>query len=138
MFKHVLVPVDFAENNRSSIDHGSRLTDPEGVLTLLHIIEEIENLDEREGQEFYNKLKAMAKDKMATWLEYAKKTGKTSRAKILIGKRVVSIVTYAAQHDVDLIVAGSHRLDWREPLKGFSTVSHQLAVVAQCPVMLVK
>lgn len=107
-------------------------------MTLVHIIEEIAHLEEGEEQGFNEKLKNMAKNKMETWLDYARKTGKTCRTKTLIGKRVITIVTFASQHEVDLIVVGSHRLDWREPLKGFSTVSHQLAVVAQCPVLLVK
>ncbi len=54
------------------------------------------------------------------------------------GKRAEAIVRYAENRDMDLIVLSSHKVDRDHPALGWGTISYRIAIVARCPVLLVK
>ena len=121
-----------------SIDYAAKFAGLNTLVILFHVIEEIDHLDDREDVAFYEKLKALAKEKMDKLVEETQSKGLRVRPKIVVGKRALRIITYAADHEVDLIVMSSHKMDWGQPTKGFSTISHQVAVMGKCPILLVK
>ncbi|HYM61510.1 MAG TPA: universal stress protein, partial [Thermoanaerobaculia bacterium] len=72
---------------------------------------------------------------------FAKRAAKARAAvatKVVIGDRVERILQFAAANDVGLIVLSSHKVDARRPGKGLDTISYKVAILAACPVMLVK
>ena len=58
-------------------------------------------------------------------------------ALLIVGSRCGEILR-AAEGDVDLIVVSSHRVNLERRGVGASTLSYQIAVLAPCPVLLVK
>ena len=65
-------------------------------------------------------------------------TGKTVDQQITYGNRAREIVSHADEHGTDLIVLASRQLDPEQPEKTWTSISHQVAVLARCPVLLVK
>jgi universal stress protein A len=57
---------------------------------------------------------------------------------ILYGNRVQEILRFATDHNIDLIVMDSHRIDLVNPGHGWGTISYKVSVLAQCPIMLIK
>lgn len=58
--------------------------------------------------------------------------------KVLLGTRVETLVQYTHEHDVDLVVMQSHPVDPADPARGWNTISYKVALLAPCPVLLVK
>ena len=61
-----------------------------------------------------------------------------SDSEIIYGHRTAEIIGYDQEHDVDLIVLRSHVLDGANIAGGFGTLSHQVALLAPCSVLLVR
>lgn len=138
MFNHILVPVDFTEKNRRVLDVALTLTKKhQSKLTLLHVIEKIEFLAEEDTKEFYRKLETAAQEKMERLVQKLKDRDIAILTIIVYGKRAQEIVRYAVEHSVDLLVLNSHRVDPDNP-QDWGTISYKVAILSQCPVLLVK
>ena len=62
-----------------------------------------------------------------------------SRASVDIGElQDAASQRIAEATGADLIVMRSHQVDPAEPTQGWGTISHKIAILAQCPVMLMK
>ncbi len=61
-----------------------------------------------------------------------------SRVSVIYGKRAGEIVKFAAKQSVDLIVMSSHKPNLNNPSRDFGTISHRVAIIAPCAVLLVK
>ena len=113
VFNHILVPVDFTEKNRIALGVAGELAGQnQAALTLLHVVETIENLDDAEFQEFYKRLE----DRSARKLDELAKTldiGISIQQQTLLGKPVTQIVKFAMQQNVDLLVMNSHAVNPR-------------------------
>jgi nucleotide-binding universal stress UspA family protein len=139
MFSHLLVPVDFTDKNEAAvqiaIDTARR---DASEVVLLHVIETIDHMDFAEMADFYRKLEVRAAAKLAVLAERFSSAGVRSRYEIVFGKRTEQILKLAAAEPTDLIVLSSHRVDRDHPALGLGTISYQVAIVARCPVLLVK
>ena len=94
------------------------------------------SFDEYKG--FYAQLEGRAEKSMdALAASYGGGHVKIER-QILYGNRVREILKFAAEHQIDLIIMNSHRVDLEDPVQGWGTISYKIGVLAQCPVMLVK
>lgn len=138
MFERILVPVDFSEQNQLSIEHAARLASPGALVTLMHVIEEIEHLDDQEDKAFYDKLIQMAEEKMAALEEFARNLGLEIVSEVMIGKRAAEILTVAKERNFSIIVLHTHTANWEEPMESLGGTSHVVAVYAHCPVFLVR
>jgi len=139
MFSRLLVPLDFSEQNEAAIEIAIETARRDGAeVTLLHVIETIEHMDFEEMADFYRKLEARAAAKLSALTERVAGAGVRARYEIVFGKRAASIVQQAAASQTDLIVLSSHRVDRDHPALGLGTISYQVAIVARCPVLLVK
>ena len=58
--------------------------------------------------------------------------------KLLYGKRVLEIVRDARERKVDLIVMSSHKIDPAAAAQSLGTLSYQVSILCDCPVLLVK
>lgn len=139
MFKTVLVPVDLSDQNAASVAMAAKLTDPgHGTLHLLHVIELIPGLGLEEERAFYDRLERDATAHLARLSRIAEKEKRAQRADVLFGARGAVILNEAERLSADLLVMRSHRVGRTEPYQGFGTLSHQIGILASCPVLLVK
>jgi nucleotide-binding universal stress UspA family protein len=139
MFQHVLLPTDLSEGARPALQVARDVARQNGArLTLLHVVQTIEHLPLRGLKGFYAQLKESAQDKLDRLSEATSFRDLDLHRKVVLGRTADAIVTFADRHRVDLIVMGSHPVDPKRPLHGFASVSHKVAILARCPVLLVK
>lgn len=137
MFQHVLVPVDLTDRNRRALDTAARLAGEDGEVTLLHVIETLD-LPFDELEDFYQRLHDRAHVGMDQMAEPLSVRGLTVIQRVSYGSRLREILGHAEQNLTDLIVMSSRRLEPSEAPTGFATLSHQVAILSQIPVLLVK
>ena len=143
MFRKILVPVDFTEKNEAALQAAiqtasHRDKEQEGEVTLLHVIETIEHIGFEEMADFYRGLETRAAAKLFAMEERFREAGVPVRHELLYGKRAETIVRFAEDREMDLIVLSSHKVDRDHPALGWGTISYRIAIVARCPVLLVK
>ena len=141
MFRKILVPVDFTEKNEPALRTAVEVASPgEGgsEVTLLHVIESIEHLEAGEMADFYRGLETRATARLFTLQERFKEAGLAVRQELVIGKRAETIVRFAEDQAMDLVILSSHRVDRDHPALGLGTLSYRVAIVVRCPVLLVK
>ena len=138
MFQRILVPVDLTEKNvRAVRTAGSLARRMEGEVTLLHVIETLD-LPFEELEEFYERLEAKAAAAMRDLSAPLEEASLPHSQHVVYGKRGEEIVEFAEENGVDLVVLRSHRVDLEDPGAGWTTLSYKVAILAQCPVLLVK
>ncbi len=139
LFSHILVPVDFTEKNNAALRTAKRLAHQnQARVTLLHVIETIEYVDDEEVADFYDKLKATSKTKLQFLADLFNAEDVNVQYKIVIGNRARGIVSFAMQNNVDLVVLSSHKVELSEVPKGLGTLSHYVSLLCQCPVLHVR
>ncbi|MCF8085678.1 MAG: universal stress protein [Desulfohalobiaceae bacterium] len=142
MFRHILVPTDLTERSAGAIQLAMDMhtncfsgEEQEGKISLLHVIQKVVEDEEEDFSDFYEDLKARARDRFE---DIARDTRLPVEKHILVGSRVEEIVRFARENQVDLAVLSSHRIDPDNPAEGWGTISHKVGILAPCPVMLVK
>jgi nucleotide-binding universal stress UspA family protein len=140
MFRKILVPVDFTGKNETALDSAVQIaaTQAESEITLLHVIETIEHIEFSEMSDFYRRLELQVAAKLFALEARLKERGANVRHEILFGKRAETVVSYAEEKGVDLMILSSHKVDRDHPALGLGTLSYGIAIVARCPVLLVK
>jgi len=138
LFEHILIPVDFTEKNQAALDVAFQLASQNrSRLTLLHVIETVEEADD-EIQSFYDMLEEKARTEMAQMADRFLGDKLVVEQSILFGRRGSEIVRTSLENQVDLVVLSSHKIDLDQPPKDWGTLSYQVSVLCQCPVLLVK
>lgn len=138
MFKNIVVPVDLGPGHEPAVDLAVSLLKPEGGhMTLVHAVEAIKGLPQEQAPSFYSRLEAAAQEHLG---QYLKRKGALHVAtlRVLNGDRAIEILRLAEECAADLIVLRSHRIDPRDPSAGWAALSHKIAALAPCPVLLVK
>lgn len=139
MFSNILVPVDFTLKNESALNTALDLVrGREAKVTLLHVIEIIEHVEIEEMADFYRGLETRAAAKLYGLEERFKQALVPVYHEIICGKRAETIVHHAEEREVDLIVLSSHKVDRDHPALSVGAISYRIAIVARCPVLLVK
>lgn len=139
MFRNILVPVDFTLKNEAALGTALDLArGKDAKVTLLHVIETIEHVEYDEMADFYRGLETRAAAKLFGLEERFKEALIPVYNDIVLGKRAETIVRYAEEREVDLIVLSSHQVDRDHPALGVGAISYRIAIVARCPVLLVK
>ncbi|OPY15049.1 MAG: Universal stress protein family protein [Syntrophus sp. PtaB.Bin001] len=139
MFQHILVPVDFSPKNKKALEITLQIAGSGKYrISLLHVVEIIEDTTYEEFGDFYSSLEKKAEKKMAGLAAFCRNHGVEVTDKIVFGNRVQEIMKYAADAQVDLIVMSSHKLQLEEPSRDWGTISYKIGILSQCPVLLVK
>lgn len=139
MFNRIMVAFDNSEHAKKAVKvsyeiakaHNSRLH----IITVVQLPDYAGTIDEvdevvREGKNFYEAAIRLAVDE-------AEKQGIKTYYKILYGHIGESIIKYAKENNIDLIVSGSHgRSAVGRLLLG--SVSNFLVKYAGCPVLIVR
>lgn len=153
--KHILVATDFSDTAAAALRHAASLAQLSGAkITLLHVIfaekinETLLGLDALEylaraadegargPGDAFDRLRDAGKSKLAEAIKTLPEPRPTIEAVVAEGRPSVEIASYAAAHDVDLIVLGTHG---RGPIgKAFlGSVADNVLRQAEIPVMVV-
>ena len=139
MFKNILVPTDLTNKSIKALEIAVGMKkDAAYRVTLLHVVETIEDDEGEEFREFYNRLAARAGKKMAKTADKYTNDKIDIKTEIIYGKRVPEIVKYASAKGIDLIILSSHKLEDMDSMDGWATISYRVGILAPCPVMMVK
>ncbi len=138
MFERIIVPADLTERNREAVAMARGLVTPNGSICLLHVIETIPGVSVDEEKTFYEKLEHKASSFLADLGNVLTNAGVDWNAEVVYGSRARTILDEAKKLDADLIVVRSHRVDTERSDHGFGTLSYQIGILAECPVLLVK
>ena len=139
MFDRILLPIDLTEQSQKSVAAVLELIEASGgTVTLLHVIETIADVDFEEMQDFYRRLERKASATLEQLARPLADAGCEVERQVVYGQRVREIVLFASEHDVDLIVMSSRGLDPQSPATAWTSISHQVAILASCPVLLLK
>src|SRR5438876_1006991 len=139
MFQRILIPLDLTEKHHPALAVAADMAKQSGgELILLHVIETIPGLSEAELKGFYARIEKTASEH----LEQAGKplTGQRIpwHSKVTVGFRVEEIVRFAEQQQVNLILLTAPQLDPANPGASWASLSWKIALMAHCPVLLVK
>jgi nucleotide-binding universal stress UspA family protein len=138
-FHRVLVPLDFTEKNLRTLEVARQIAvQNKASVALLHVIETVEHVPFEELKGFYAKLEATARERFGLAASMMLEKDLAVEPEVVYGKRAEEIVRYAAANEVDLIVLSSHKIGPEQPAQGWAMISYRVAVLAQCPVLLVK
>lgn len=138
-FKHLLVPLDFTEKNDAVLETVHEIVaSTRARVTLIHIIEPIDDFGDVETKDFTRKLSEEADRQLLQRAERFSDTDITVTCENRTGKRNVEVVTYAGDNDVDLILLNSHTIDPSMRDKTTFSLSYQIALLAPCAVLLLK
>jgi universal stress protein A len=139
----ILVPTDFSELANLAVDYGAAIAEQfQSELHLLHVVDDYYVLAP-EGQlmlpdrvEYLTDLKAVSEQELAKLPANSKSNSRISRH-TMVGRPFEGIVAYAKDHQIDLIVIGSHgRRGLSHLLLG--SVAERVVRIAGCPVLTVR
>jgi nucleotide-binding universal stress UspA family protein len=137
-YLRILVPMDLSERPSRALDTAARLVEPAHPITLVHVIAEVEGVPVEELEDFYAGIRVRAEEVLQARAEALEARGISARIEIRVGRRGAEILRVAEQEDCDLIVLASHRIDPSRPGGGIGTLSHHIALLAPCDVLLVR
>jgi nucleotide-binding universal stress UspA family protein len=139
MFKNILLPVDLTTKNEASIRKASELAAPGAtMITLLHVVETIRGVPFEELEDFYLDLQRKADLKLGELAKSLQGEAIEVRSVVRNGTRGGTIIEYADEEGSDLIILTSHKVGPDHPGGGLGTISHQVALLAGCPVLLLR
>lgn len=133
VLKHILVPIDFSDTSKHVLEFGRMLADTCGAsLHLLHVISPALSLASSLDEEHRD-----ADRRLIALLDETDRSSRRATTFCEIGTPVHEIVRYATDHDIDLIVMGTH---WHGPTFQMATGSIAEGVLgaAPCAVLAVK
>jgi nucleotide-binding universal stress UspA family protein len=138
-FQHILIPLDFTEKNLEALNIAFDLAIVNKArVTLLHVVEQISGEVDDELVKFYARLRVRAESELESKSQRFDQAGIAVDCKIRIGHRLHEIVTDSVERAADLIVMSSHKPDPTRPVQTWGTLSYQVSMLCQCPVLLVK
>jgi len=140
-FQHILVPVNLTAKNRPALDIAFDFAVREQArVSLLHVVETLDTGSEPDAEldVFYSRLEQRATSELDSLAQRFVESRVEVEQKIHFGKVTPSIVQFAVDHGVDLIILSSHTIDPERPAKSLSTVSYQVSILCPCPVLMVK
>ena len=138
MFKHLLLPLDFedvAEEILATVrDLALHST---ARITLIHVIEEIRDVEDPELGAFYERLEGRAREKLEAVSSELREAGIECDLVVCRGRRSEEIARYAADSSSDLIALRSRNLQ-QSSAGVWPTISMQVAMISPVPVLLLR
>jgi len=139
VLRKLLVPVDFTPKNDRALRAARELAEAaEGEVVLLHVIETLEDELDDDLERFYERLEQKAEQKLQESLAKLGDGAFARHSTLVRGHRARAVADFAEKQGVDAIVLSSHRVDPDRPGAEWMTISYKIAILARCPVLLVK
>lgn len=144
MTDHVLVPLDDSPLSEHALRHALE-EHPDATVTALHVLDFVEGAYDAplEGavpghwENWYDNAEARADRLFEDAADIAREYGAELETETVLGRPDRTIVDYADEHDVDLVVMGSHgRTGVQRILVG--SVAEKVVRRAPCPVTVVR
>ncbi len=110
-------------------------------VSLLHIVQTIEagpDGPDEETRQFYAQVCQRAESDLEQLARRFEEALIECEFKVHVGDRLQEILSFAANHNVDLIVMCSHRIDPEHIAETWGTLSYKVSVLCECPVLLLK
>ncbi|MEP7287637.1 MAG: universal stress protein [Chloroflexota bacterium] len=130
MFSHVLIPLDGSELAEKALDPLQNLLRPQGKVTLLTIVESLEDNDDPDSS--LNQTK--------TYMEHIgsrlKLNGFEVEIELSTGDPAEAIVNFAMHSSLDMIVMSTHGRSGLEQLL-FGSVTLKVLSTTPCPVLMI-
>jgi universal stress protein A len=137
-YKHLLVPLDFTSKHDAVLSSASEMAKAnDASVTLIHVIEPIEPLDDSAIDSFTEQLVREAEKQLTERAHRLRDEGVNVNIENRIGKRAKEIVAFAADEGVDMILLNSHTITPESSDRSIS-LSYQVALLAPCAVLLLK
>jgi nucleotide-binding universal stress UspA family protein len=139
MFRHILVPTDFTKKYINPLEIATNLaTKYKSVIYLLHVVEIIADTTFIEYEDFYSTMENRAKKKMSVLM--VSNSGKAIQIipDIVYGNRVQEILKFIKKYEINLVIMNSHKVEKSNPIQSWGTISYKVALLSDCPIMLVK
>ncbi len=139
LFRRVLVPLDFTEANERALAAACQVAAANRTLiSLLHVIEVVNNIPFEELEDFYRSMEKKARSELERIAERIAARGLAVQTEVVFGRRDQEILRYAAEFGADLIVLSSHRFDPQSAAASWGTISYKVGLVSPCPVLLMR
>jgi nucleotide-binding universal stress UspA family protein len=139
MFKKILLPVDLTERYEPALKAATELaTQSGGEVVVLHVIEVIAGFSVDEEKDFYRRIEQSAREHLARLAQALKQKKVRARVEVRVGKRAAEVAQYARDIGSDLIVFTAPQFDPSQGLAGWGSLSFKVALLAPCPVLLMK
>ena len=140
MFKRILVPIDLSDRNARTLRTALTMASlSQARVTLLHIVQRIQDIPFAEMQPFYQRLVATSERQLAEAAKPFAAQRLLVRTQVLVGDPAREIVRIALANKIDLVVMGSHKVNpARRKSRGWGTTSYKVGIFCQCPILLIK
>jgi nucleotide-binding universal stress UspA family protein len=139
MFRKILLPVDLTERYEPALKVATELaTQSGGEVIVLHVIEVIAGLSLDEEKEFYRRLEKSAREHLGRLAHALQQKNVRARVEVRVGKRAAEVAQYARDAGSDLIVFTAPQFDPDHGMAGWGSLSFKVALLASCPVLLMK
>lgn len=140
--KRILFPTDFSKYSEKARDYVLYLAEKlDTEVYILHAIVPLEydekNIDE-EINDFYKELENILEEKMAKEKLHFDSLGIEVHTSMKIGSRLKVINSFAKEHNIDLVVIGSHGIKNDEGDISLGTTSHKVMLTSPCPILVVR
>ncbi len=141
--KKVLVPTDFSDSARQALRYGMSFAKEYGAeLVLLHVVENLtvgyaSDLFPVPMAEVFQEISGYAKSELAKLGEEARGRGLSVEEQVVQGKPSAEIIRYATEHEVDVIVLGTHGKGMLDQAL-FGSTTERVVRRAPCPVLTVR
>ena len=140
--KRILVPTDFSEPSGVAVKYAKAFAEAFGAaLHVVHVLEDPFTVMPAEGYmpppQFLQDMEKTARQRLNEVLSAAERDKLHAELVTLRGSPFVEIVRYAKQHEIDLIVMGTHG---RGPIAHMlmGSVAERVVRKAPCPVLTVR
>ena len=136
--KRILIPIDFSDTSTAAVGYGVDLAERYGAsVHLLHVIERSAIPPEPEFPLGIFEGQTVARERLVDVLNAAQRKAFRSEVAVTVGHPSHEIVRYAKEHDIDIIVMGTHgRTGASHMLMG--SVAEKVVRKAPCPVLTVR
>ena len=138
--KRILLPTDFSESARHAFTYGvSFAKEYKAELILLHVVETLSvgyasDLFPVPMAEVLDEISGYARTEIAKLVAEAQERGISSRDVVIQGKPAPEIIRFAREHEVDMIVLGTHGRGLLDHAL-FGSTTERVVRKAPCPVL---
>jgi nucleotide-binding universal stress UspA family protein len=138
----ILVPVDFSENSNKIVQYGAFVANQFGAeIHLLFVAQIFQDYSEffvphMPVIQFEEDLIASAQQRMISFVEENLGKDADATTKVLAGDAAETIIQYAEEQGIDMIVMGTHGYKGLEKVL-FGSVAEKVVKMSSCPVLTV-